>query len=107
MTTEWVRRTMIVPAEKADAARALVEQFAVGQGEGMFRTGLSVDGTEPATHYVSSGSIWKEFGDILDEPSLAIAYFLDGCELANPDEESPHATFTRLGLQLVWQESQS
>ena len=31
----------------------------------MFTTGLSPDGTEPASHYISSGPIANEFGDLL------------------------------------------
>ena len=31
----------------------------------MFTTGLSETGTEPATHYISSGPIATEFGDLL------------------------------------------
>lgn len=41
-----IQVTMIVPASKVDEARAIA---------GGFTTGLSADGKEPATHYVSSG----------------------------------------------------
>ena len=48
-------RTFIVPAAHADLARALCA-LEVG-GAGMFTTGLSADGTKPATHYVSTGQV--------------------------------------------------
>ena len=34
-------------------------------GKGMFTTGLSATGALPATHYISSGYIFAEFGDLL------------------------------------------
>lgn len=101
MSIEWVRRTMIVPAGKVGAARAMVEQLAPGQGDGMFLTGLSADGGEPATHFVSSGSILREFGDLLDAPPSHIAGFLTDCVIVDPGVESPRETFTRLGLHMV------
>jgi hypothetical protein len=48
-------RTFIVPAAHADLARALCALEPGGAG--MFTTGLSADGTEPATHYVSTGQV--------------------------------------------------
>jgi hypothetical protein len=48
-------RTFIVPAAHADLARALCALEAGGAG--MFTTGLSADGTEPATHYISTGQV--------------------------------------------------
>ena len=50
-----IARTMIVPAALAPLARALAAGLSPG-GVGMFQTGLSPTGAEPATHYVSSGS---------------------------------------------------
>jgi hypothetical protein len=48
-------RTFIVPAAHADLARALCALEAGGAG--MFTTGLSADGTEPASYYVSTGQV--------------------------------------------------
>lgn len=101
MSIEWVRKTMIVPAAKADGARALVEQHAPGQGEGMFRTGLSADGHGPATHYVSSGSILAEFGAMLDAPTGDLASFLADCVVVDADKETPHETFARIDLCMI------
>ena len=62
----WTHRTMIVPAAFQQLAQALCEAAAEGDaGKGMFTTGLSADGAEPATHYISSGYIDRQFADIL------------------------------------------
>ncbi len=50
-----VFRSFIVLAAHADLARALCALEAGGAG--MFTTGLSADGTEPATHYISTGQV--------------------------------------------------
>ena len=50
-----VFRTFVCPAAHADLARALCALEAGGAG--MFTTGLSADGTEPATHFVSTGQV--------------------------------------------------
>jgi len=64
--SEYTHRTMIVPAAFQQLAQGLCEAAAEGDaGKGMFTTGLSADGTEPATHYISSGPIATEFGDLL------------------------------------------
>jgi bifunctional DNase/RNase len=57
----WINRTMIVPAEHVDLARALAEGISGPAGAGMWTTGLSADGTEPATHYISAGLIEDTF----------------------------------------------
>ena len=51
----WINRTMIVPAEHVDLVRALAEGISGPAGAGMWTTGLSADGTEPATPYISAG----------------------------------------------------
>lgn len=61
----WVHRCMIVPAEHADLARSLCATLAGDGGTGMFTTALSPTGTEPATHWISSGLIESEFADLL------------------------------------------
>jgi hypothetical protein len=53
-------RTLIVPAEHVELARSIAAAFGPG-GVGMWTTGLSADGKEPATHYISSGYIPAEF----------------------------------------------
>lgn len=61
----WINRTMIVPAEHVDLARALAEGISGPAGAGMWTTGLSADGTEPATHYISAGLIEDTFAALL------------------------------------------
>lgn len=63
-----IRRTMVVPAALAPLARALAAGLSPG-GVGMFTTGLSPTGTEPATHYVSSGLINPAFGGVMQSAS--------------------------------------
>lgn len=49
-------RTLIVPEASVTLARWIAASFGSG-GEGMWTTGLSADGAEPATHYVSTGYV--------------------------------------------------
>ena len=66
MSYPYTHRTIIVPASFQQLAQGLCEAAAEGDaGAGMFTTGLSADGTGPATHYISSGPIATEFGDLL------------------------------------------
>lgn len=61
----WVHRTIIVPAALVDAARAACAGLAGPGGSGMFTTPLSVTGTLPASHYISSGMIEAPFASLL------------------------------------------
>ena len=64
--TSWTHRTIIVPAAFQQLAQALCEAAAEGgAGKGMFTTGLSETGTEPATHYISSGAIFDDLAALL------------------------------------------
>lgn len=53
-------RTLIVTAADAPLARAISASFGPG-GVGMWTTGLSTDGGEPASHYVSTGYVPPEY----------------------------------------------
>lgn len=124
--TMYVNRTMILPAANAPLARALAAHLAGPPGEGMWVVGLSADGTEPATHYVSSGDVAEEFGPLLTDadalwgavqaamqtgmaqPANAPALTQATCEalvaaveVVKLEDESPFDTFARLGLELV------
>ena len=71
--SEYTHRTIIVPAAFQALAQALCEAAAEGDaGQGMYTTGLSETGTEPATHYISSGPIFDSFADLL--PLTTVAY---------------------------------
>lgn len=49
-----VFRTMIVTAADAPLARSIANMFA-GSDQHMWISGLSADGSEPATHFISTG----------------------------------------------------
>ncbi len=61
----WAFRTMIVPSDYQQFASTLASAVGGLAGEGMFIVGLSVDGSEPATNYVSSGYIGSDFAALL------------------------------------------
>lgn len=63
--TDWINRNMILPASQVDLARQLSETLTGPAGSGMWTTGLSADGTEPATHYVSAGLIDAQFAALM------------------------------------------
>ena len=64
--SQYPHRTIIVPAAFQQLAQALCEAAAEGgAGKGMFTTGLSETGTEPATHYISSGAIFDDLAALL------------------------------------------
>ena len=64
MATTDVFRTMIVPSAHVTLARQIAETVAPVAGAGMWQSMLSADGSEPATHYVSTGYIGPEW-DVL------------------------------------------
>lgn len=59
-------RTLILPADVTPLAQQIAATLSPG-GVGMWTTGLSPDGTEPATHYISSGLIAPEFAHMVPE----------------------------------------
>ena len=64
--SQYTHRTIIVPAQFQQLAQGLCAAAAEGDaGNGMFTTGLSADGTEPATHYISSGYIFDDLAALL------------------------------------------
>lgn len=129
MSYPYTHRVIIVPAAFQQLAQGLCEAAAEGDaGKGMFTTPLSPDGTEPATHYISSGPIAAEFGDLLplttfdedgvpttrpgdvatveaiasqagiDLPAGTIAALFNAIDVT---EQEPFAAMARLGLQIV------
>lgn len=60
----WVFRTMIVSDAVVDTCRSLAMLLA-GDGQKLWATPLSPTGTEPATHWISSGMIEAQFGELL------------------------------------------
>jgi hypothetical protein len=82
-------------------------------GSGMWTTGLSPTGAEPATHYVSTGMIEDTFAALLVDADAMYAaaqeagapVTLEQCQalIAGSDvtDEPPFDAFARLGLKLV------
>ena len=127
--SQYTHRTIIVPAAFQQLAQGLCAAAAEGDaGAGMFTTGLSADGTEPASHYISSGPIYESFADLLPlttfdeegEPTTrpgdvatveAIAYqagfTLPAGTIAalfaaiDVTEQEPFTAMQRMGLQIV------
>lgn len=60
----WTFRTMIVADAVVDTCRSLAMLLA-GEGQKLWTTPLSPDGTEPATHWISTGLIGEQFGDLM------------------------------------------
>lgn len=54
-------RTLIVPAANVELARQIAASFGP-YGVGMWTTPLSASGSDPATHYISSGYVPPEYG---------------------------------------------
>lgn len=76
--SEYTHRTIIVPAAFQPLAQGLCEAAADGDaGKGMFTTGLSETGAEPATHYISAGYIEDTFADILPMTTVTPASEMD------------------------------
>jgi hypothetical protein len=59
-----VFRTLITSAEEAPLARLVCSTLGGVPYEGMFEVGLSPTGTEPATHYISSGGVGENFAKL-------------------------------------------
>ncbi|MEN6644287.1 MAG: hypothetical protein ABFE08_17750 [Armatimonadia bacterium] len=107
-----VFKTMILAADTIDLAREICASFGPG-GAGMFITPLSADGTDPATHYISSGYIPEAFAHLLDDPvavyeaatAQGVICTLEEVEavLASSDisTDEPFAAMARLGLVIV------
>jgi hypothetical protein len=58
---DYIFRTLIVPADSVQLARAIATSFGPG-GEGMWTTHLSASGLDPTTHYISTGYVPPEYG---------------------------------------------
>ena len=72
--SEYTHRNIIVPAAFQQLAQGLCEAAAEGDaGKGMFTTGLSPDGSAPATHYISSGYIADDLAELLPLTSVTPA----------------------------------
>jgi len=61
----WSFRTLIVTAADAPLAREIAVTLSPEGGKQMWIAGLSADGSEPATHFVSTGAISPEFAVLM------------------------------------------
>ena len=61
-------RTFILPANVTPLAQEIAATLSPG-GAGMWTTGLSPTGAEPATHFVSTGFVAPEFAHMVPEQS--------------------------------------
>jgi len=59
-------RTLILPANVTPLAQEIAATLSPG-GVGMWTTGLSATGSEPATHYISTGFIPPDFAHMVPE----------------------------------------
>lgn len=117
----WKHSTIIVPAAIVEAARELGGALTPA-GAGMFTTPLSASGTNPPTHYISSGLLDENFLAVLQAPEILFQYASQGAEaqgitltatlqdcealIAESDVSSEDAftAMARLGLQMVQEE---
>lgn len=60
-----VHRCMIVPEAHVALARAVAAAVAGPAGAGMWSTGLSADGSAPATHWISTGMVDESFAALM------------------------------------------
>ena len=63
----WSFRTLIVTAADAPLAREIAVTLSPEGGKQMWVAGLSADGSEPATHFVSTGAISPEFAVLMPD----------------------------------------
>lgn len=114
----WQHRTLIVPIDLAEPARAACMALTGSASEGMFTTPLYSEGSTEATHAISSGYIAGEFADLLpcgDQPGNieALLGLLKSVEfpitteeltqllsIIDISEEESYAAMARLGLSL-------
>ena len=115
----WQHRTLIIPIDLAEPARAACTALTGSASEGLFTTPLYPEGSTEATHAISSGYIAGEFADLLpcgDQPGNieALLDLLEGVEFSiTPEElagmlaqidisgESANEAMARLGLSLA------
>ena len=114
----WKHRTLIVPIDLAEPARAACMALTGSASEGLFTTPLYSTEATP-THAISSGYIAGEYADLLpcgDQPGNieALLAMLEGVEfpitidelagmlaMIDISEEEPYAAMERLGLTLA------
>lgn len=85
-------RTLILPASVTPLAQQIAASFGSG-AVGMWTTGLSASGNDPATHYISTGIIPEEFAYMM--PTQYWAYDENGNWAKNGSDDG--------NVTAVWQ----
>lgn len=83
-------RTLIMPDAFVWLAREIAAAFGPG-GEGMWTTGLSADGQEPASHFISSGYIPEAFACLAPLQVWEIGE--DGWHMSGSEPGDPAAVY--------------
>jgi len=92
-------RTLIVPTANVDLARQIAASFGPG-GEGMWTTPLSASGSDPATHYISTGYVPPDYGYLV--PCQTWVQEEDGTwVMTNSEPGDPVAVYTAAVAQGV------
>jgi hypothetical protein len=115
MATQDVFRTMIVPAGFDRLAQRIAQTVAPVAGAGMWVVGLSENGHAPATHYVSTGFVGREWQLVMPCQSWALvdgtwkqtgAYGGDAGQLmAYLQTSNPHHGLTVEQVQALFREA--
>lgn len=98
-------RTLILPADVTPLAQQIAATLSAA-GAGMWTTALSPTGTEPATHYISTGFITPEFASMVPEQyweqDETGAWVETGSRAGDPD--SVYAACTAAGMTVTLEE---
>jgi hypothetical protein len=112
--SEWVSKTIFVPATHVDDARQICAALAGPAGDGMFERGAAETKTAAATYYVSAGMVSAEFAALLSADAATIGAYAAsmGIEIdvsrvaqllnvADISDEPVEAVLDRLGVVLL------
>lgn len=92
-------RTMIIPDAQVALARQITETLAPVGGANMYTTGLSPDGTAPATHWISSGFIDADYAALM--PLSEFTYDENGDEQETVIDWGHPAVIMQMCMQAV------
>lgn len=86
--TIYIHRCLILPASQQAFAQSLCEALAGDAGKGMFTRGVSTDGAEPATHFISSGMVEDAFAGALSDPNYLHGACQQGAQDPSKSDEA-------------------
>lgn len=108
-----VHRCLIVPTAYQSLAQSLCAGLAGEAGAGMLTAGISATGNAPTTHYISAGTISKEFAVLMTSANLLhqacvaaeIVVTQQQCadilSASDISTDQPFDAMVRLNLQLI------